>query len=314
MKNAKNTKKNTSLSRARFTELLLAWFKKEARNLPWRQTHDPYRIWISEIMLQQTQVDRVIPKFEAFLGAFPTVQDLARAPQSKVVKHWQGLGYNRRALYVHAAAKKITNELGGVFPKTTEELQTLPGIGPYTAGAIASFAFHAKEPIVDTNVERVIGRIFIGFRNMAKTPKKQYWELMTSLLPSQKNIWSTNQALMDFGAICCTAKNPDCEHCPFQKKCASYPDITSATRQELQYKKQTKEKQYYGKPRRIWRGKILAFLHTQPKGSATIHAIGKAIQQDYSQERSAWLRGVVRVLQKDGFVEYDNKNTVRLVQ
>ncbi len=284
-----------------FQRQLIRWFQSASRDLPWRQTRDPYAILVSEMMLQQTQVDRVIPKYHAFLKRFPTAADLATAKQADVVALWQGLGYNRRALYLQKACQVVTNELGGEFPHTIEGLQQLPGIGPYTAGAIASFAFELKTPLVDTNVERVIGRIFLGFRELPDTTQKEFWDLMTALLPRKDRIWIFNQAIMEFGALMCTASKPKCGTCPMQKICTSFPDIQTAPKEALRYKKAAVETQYFGQPRRIWRGKILKFLHTQPNG-ATLNQVGKAIQEDFDSTRLPWLRNVITTLEKDGFV------------
>ncbi len=292
-----------------FQKQLVRWFQKASRDLPWRKTHDPYAILVSEMMLQQTQVDRVIPKYHAFLKKFPTAAHLAKAPQADVVRLWQGLGYNRRALYLQKACQVVTTELNGVFPQTIEGLQKLPGIGPYTAGAVASFAFELKTPLVDTNVERVIGRIFLGFRDLPQTTQKEFWTLMQELLPHKNRIWIFNQAIMEFGALVCTASKPQCDSCPMQKICVSFPDIQTAPKELLKYKQAVKETHYFGQPRRIWRGKILKFLHTQPTG-ATISQIGKAIQKDFDATRLPWLREVIRTLEKDGFVYTKNQRVL----
>jgi A/G-specific adenine glycosylase len=295
-------KSPSSRDRQFFQKQLISWFKQASRDLPWRQTRDPYAILVSEMMLQQTQVDRVIPKYHAFLKRFPTAADLATAKQADVVALWQGLGYNRRALYLQKACQVVTHELGGKFPQTIEGLQKLPGIGPYTAGAIASFAFELKTPLVDTNVERVIGRIFLGFRELPETTQKEFWDLMTALLPRKDRIWIFNQAIMEFGALVCTASQPKCDSCPMQKICTSFPEIQTAPKELLKYKTVVKEKQYFGQPRRIWRGKILKFLHTTPNG-ATLNQIGKAIQPDFDSTRLPWLKTVITALEKDGFIK-----------
>ncbi len=294
-----------------FQKALVRWFQKASRDLPWRKTRDPYGILVSEMMLQQTQVDRVIPKYEAFMKRFPTAAVLATAKQADIVALWQGLGYNRRALYLQKACQVVTNELEGAFPQTIEGLQKLPGIGPYTAGAIASFAFELKTSLVDTNVERVIGRIFLGFRELPQTTQKEFWALMQTLLPRKDRIWIFNQAIMEFGALVCTASKPKCETCPMQKICVSFPEIQTAPKEALRYKKTVTEKQYFGQPRRIWRGKILKFLHTKPNG-ATFAQVGKAIQDDFDATRLSWLSDVLATLEKDGFV-YTKNTRVFLV-
>lgn len=297
----------TPLKKKRFQEVLQRWYRQHARDLPWRQTSDPYAILVSEIMLQQTQVDRVIEKYHEWLRLFPTVEQLANAPQKTVIAAWQGLGYNRRALYLQKAAQMIVQEMNGDFPSTAEELQKLPGVGPYTAGAVASFAFHQETPILDTNVKRVIGRIFLGYKQLAKTTDTNLWELSHALLPRKKAVYTFNQALMDFGAMVCTQKKPKCSVCPFQKICASYPAIQNAKPTELQLPK-VQEALYFGQPRRIWRGKILRYLHTRPHTKATVTQIGKAIQEDFSADRLPWLHSVIQTLEKDGIVKQKNQS------
>ncbi len=297
--------------RSRFRRKLLAWYKTSQRILPWRQTHDPYAIVVSELMLQQTQVERVIEKYQAWMKRFPTVRSLAGAPRADVIAQWQGLGYNRRALYLHRIAKTIVSDFGCVFPQTVDELVQLPGIGRYTAAAVVSFAYSAHEPIVETNVKRVVGRIFLGYKALLHAPEERLWRVAHELLPRDRRSYHFNQALMDFGALVCTAKRPRCEICPMQSICASYPDILRARPEQLRVKKPVYEKQYFGHPRRIWRGKILAYLHSpNAKHGATESAIGKAIQNDFSAQRLPWLRSVIFTLVSDGFVQYKGKRVV----
>jgi A/G-specific adenine glycosylase len=299
----------TSAQRQQFSDALLSWYAREARDLPWRRTHDPYAILVSELMLQQTQVDRVLPKYDAWMKRFPDLGTLSRARTKTILSHWQGLGYNRRALYLQRIAKTVTQELDGVFPHTREGLLALPGIGPYTAGAIMSFAYQADEPIVDTNVERVVGRIFLGYDQLKDIPEKTLWTLATALLPKKGKTYDFNQALMDFGAMVCQARKPQCEKCPMQKQCNSYPAILDAKPDQLRYKKKAVERQYFGHPRRIWRGKILKYVHDN--GSASLMTIGEAIQSDFSEDRLPWLKEVVSTMQKDGLIRNEN-NTVTL--
>lgn len=287
----------------RFREKLIAWYSEHARDLPWRNTNDPYAILVSEMMLQQTQVDRVIPKYEQWMKQFPTVEKLATAPRGKIIESWQGLGYNRRALFLQKCAQTVVAEYGGTFPQTREELLQLPGIGPYTAGALLSFAFHKGEAIVDTNVERVLGRVFIGYQKLRDLPEEVLWELSTAMVPKRATTtadpYRFNQALMDFGAMQCKLTKPECGTCPFQRTCLSYPEITEAAPADLRYKKKVEEKKYFGKPRRIWRGRILKYLHSAPGGKARLQQIGYAIQEDYEDNREEWLQSVVDSLEKD---------------
>jgi len=201
---------------------LLAWFRQNGRNLPWRRTRDPYKILVSEVMLQQTQVERVREYYGRFLREYPTVRDLAAARPARVRESWDGLGYYARARNLHAAARTIVRRHNGRFPRQVEELQTLPGVGRYTAGAVASFAFDEPAPILDTNVRRVIGRVFV--RRRAARPgvtERRLWGLAQAVIPDG-DAWAMNQALMDFGATVCTARNPKCPGCPLRSLCAFY--------------------------------------------------------------------------------------------
>jgi A/G-specific adenine glycosylase len=198
---------------------LLVWYRRNQRCLPWRKTNDPYRIWISEIMLQQTQVDTVIPYYHRFLKTFPTVSSLARAPLQKVLKVWENLGYYSRARNIHAAARMIVEKFGGQVPDNLEVIQTLPGIGQYTAGAILSIAYGQALPAVDGNVRRILCRLFAIRKSMDNTrEQKQLQKLAASLIPA-KHPGDFNQALMDLGATICKAKNPDCARCPVACHC-----------------------------------------------------------------------------------------------
>lgn len=295
-----------------FRRTLLAWYKKSQRSLPWRHTHDPYAILVSEMMLQQTQVDRVIPKFLEWMKFFSNTRVLAAAPRAQIIAQWQGLGYNRRALYLQRIAQTVERDLGGVFPQTLNGLLQLPGIGPYTAGAVMSFAYNAQEPIVDTNVKRVIGRVFLGFRKLQRVSDTALWNMATELLPNDTRTYFFNQSLMDFGAMICTARKPACAKCPMQKHCMSYPDILRATPQQLRVQKPANEKHYFGQPRRIWRGKILRYLHTPAcaHSGATLRQIGRAIQTDFDSTRLPWIADVVRTLENDGFVMHAAKRII----
>ena len=197
-----------------FRRRLLAWYGKHARNLPWRRSRDPYRVWVSEVMLQQTTVAAVKPYFERFLAAFPTVEKLAIADEHQVLRLWEGLGYYRRARGLHAAARQVVGEHRGKFPRDVPTLMQLPGIGRYTAGAIASIAFDVPAPILEANTIRLLSRI-IGYRDdPTKTPGQWLlWQTAEDLLP-QKDVARFNQALMELGSLVCTPANPKCDQCP----------------------------------------------------------------------------------------------------
>lgn len=204
-----------------FRRDLLRWYRRHHRQLPWRATRDPYRIWVSEIMLQQTRVETVLPYYARWLRAFPTMHALARAKADRVLKQWEGLGYYSRARNLHRAAQTVVREYSGKLPRTAEGLRQLPGIGRYTAGAIASIAFGERVPLVDGNVARVFSRVFALTANV-KTPRtmEALWQLAEKLLPA-RNPGDFNQALMELGALVCTPANPRCEVCPMRRVCVA---------------------------------------------------------------------------------------------
>ena len=200
---------------------LLNWYKKNARDLPWRHTRDPYKIWVSEIMLQQTQVATVIPYYERWVKRFPTLNALAKAPLDEVMKYWAGLGYYRRVKMLHQAAQQIFKGLNGIIPNTPEELLKIKGIGRYTAGAILSIAFQKKAPLVDGNVIRILTRIFAIKSNVASAQTlKKLWVLADMLVP-ENNPGDFNQAMMELGATICLPQNPSCLICPVLKICSA---------------------------------------------------------------------------------------------
>jgi A/G-specific adenine glycosylase len=211
---------NPSLKR-RFQQRLLKWYRQYGRDLPWRKTADPYHILVSEVMLQQTQVDRVIPKYHEFLTRYPTFQELADSPVAEVKKTWYPLGYNVRPERLHSIACETVERYGGKLPSEADELLSFKGIGRYTAGAIRSFAFNEDAPILDTNVIRVLHRVFVATGD-PKTQKAALWELSEALIPPGRG-YDFNQALMDFGAILCTARDPYCLLCPMKSFCKRYP-------------------------------------------------------------------------------------------
>ncbi len=198
-----------------FTSLLIVWYKQNKRELPWRETKDPYKIWVSEIILQQTKVNQGIKYYHSFLESFPSVVDLANAEEDNVLKIWQGLGYYSRARNMHFTAKMIKKELNGIFPKTYDQLLKLKGIGTYTAAAISSICFNEYQTVLDGNVFRVLSRIYGIYTPINSTKgKKEFYEVAHSL-NTGGNKGTFNQALMEYGAIQCTAKAPRCETCVF---------------------------------------------------------------------------------------------------
>jgi len=209
--------------RRRFRQRLLAWYRRHGRDLPWRKTDDPYHILVSEIMLQQTQVDRVLPKYAEWLGKYPSLRSLADAPEHEVTKTWYPLGYNIRPKRLQSIAREAVERYGGRLPADEDTLLSFKGIGAYTAGAIRSFAFRERAAILDTNVARVLFRIFVGDGDLKSHAMKQHlWKLSETLVP-QRDVFDFNQALMDFGAMMCPARKPKCLVCPMSKSCRSFP-------------------------------------------------------------------------------------------
>ena len=207
--------------RQRFRRNLLAWYHRNGRDLPWRSTDDPYHILVSEIMLQQTQVDRVLPKYHEWLAKYPSFAVLAEAPPDEVTETWRPLGYNIRPRRLQSIAQQAVEKYDGQLPRDREALLSFKGIGAYTVGAIRSFAFREREAILDTNVARVLYRIFVGKGDpKSHAMKKRLWALSSAVLP-HKHVFDFNQALMDFGATHCSARKPKCGVCSMKAFCRS---------------------------------------------------------------------------------------------
>ena len=208
--------------RRRFRQRLLTWYRRHGRDLPWRKTDDPYHILVSEIMLQQTQVDRVLPKYTEWLEKYPSFQVLAEASEIDVATTWYPLGYNIRPKRLQSIAREAVTRYGGQLPSDEATLLSFKGIGAYTAGAIRSFAFKQRAAIVDTNVARVLFRVFVGDGDpKSHAMTRHLWSVSEALVPS-RHVFDFNQALMDFGAMICVARNPKCLVCPMQKDCRAY--------------------------------------------------------------------------------------------
>ena len=277
-------------------EAVLCWYEKNGRKLPWRETTDPYKILVSEMMLQQTQVDRVIPKYNAFLEEFPTTQTLATAATADVLRMWSGLGYNRRALYLQKCARAIEAEHKGIFPEKENELQELPGIGPYTRAAVVSFAFNKNIAVIDVNIELLYKRIFY---NKAENVQA----IAQTLLPKERSRdW--HNALMDIGALFCTAKNPKCNDCPLSKFCAS------ANKKERHEATREKKKVVpFKESDRIVRGTVLKLL-TKENNQEITKVYKQLLEQNIKREKEKF-EEIVLQLEKDGLVKREN-NVVSL--
>jgi A/G-specific adenine glycosylase len=214
----------SSAAGSAFGKRLRAWYRRNHRDLPWRKTRDPYRILISELMLQQTQVSRVLEFYARFLETFPTIQHLADARPKRVMESWEGLGYYARARNLHKLAKHVTRDgADGTLPSEPAELRKLPGIGAYTAGAVASFAYEKRAALVDTNVARVLSRVFAPKLNPKRPADlKKIWVIAGQILPRTGSaVWTQNQALMELGALVCTARVKRCTICPLKRSCKS---------------------------------------------------------------------------------------------
>lgn len=281
---------------------LRSWFAANRRDLPWRQSRDPYHILLAEVMLQQTQVDRVLPYYDAFLTRFPTLDALAGAPIAEVIKLWAGLGYNRRAVNLQRTARYVVGELDGLFPTGVAALARLPGIGPYTAGAIACFAFERDVAFLDTNMRRVIHRLFVGVDVPAHAAtEKELLALATAILPPGHG-WEWNQALIEFGALHCTARRPACVICPLQADCAAFPEIQGAIAILPRGSRRQAESPFTGS-NRYFRGRAVAALRELNDDASTgidLSTLGPRVREDFREADLPWLYDLVRELARDG--------------
>ena len=287
------------LDRAVVREALVAWYEADHRSFPWRETTDPYRVLVSEVMSQQTQLSRVVDAYEAFVERWPTVEDLAAADRSEVVSFWtdHSLGYNNRATYLHEAAGQVVEEYDGEFPETPERLQELMGVGPYTANAVASFAFDAGDAVVDTNVERVLYRAF-----GVEDDESEFEQAASGLMPDgESRVW--NNAIMELGGVACQ-KTPRCDEagCPWRTWCHAYetgdftaPDVPT-------------QPSFEGS-RRQFRGRVVRALSNHDQLS--LDDIGPKVRVDYAPEGEygrEWLRGLLADLADDGLVEVGERD------
>ncbi|MFQ5860963.1 MAG: A/G-specific adenine glycosylase [Dehalococcoidia bacterium] len=281
-------------------ETLLKWFQSQQRDLPWRHTHDPYAILVAEVMLQQTQVDRVIPKYREFFQRFPTLQALAEAPTAQVIRTWAPLGYNRRAVRLQRLARTVVSQYGGHLPQKPQELLHLEGIGPYTAAALACFAFGEDVAVLDTNARRVLGRLFFGVKG--GTPQ-QLRVLADEVLP-QGQSWAWSQALMDLGAILCTRQRPRCLLCPLRPRCRAYPELQRGVREVAEAVPTHRPHQapFYGSTR-YYRGRIVERLRgLEPAESLSLESLGRDVKPGFTTEDASWLLQLLQGLERDGLL------------
>ena len=271
------------------------WYCANARDLPWRRTRDPYAILVSEFMLQQTQASRVAPAFEAFLRAFPTLQALADAEAGAVIRAWAGMGYNQRAVRLHRLARTVAREHGGCLPRTVDELRRLPGVGPYTAAAVACFAFGANVPVADTNIYRVLSRVLYGVDAPSRAVVDRRVAEVTPDTDSPSTPQEWHQGLMDLGASVCAAAKPRCMLCPLREVCLAADALQDGARPalaEASIPYAPKQGRYEGSAR-YYRGKTVELLRALPPGEALPLA---ALRERLGDEALA----VVNGLQRDG--------------
>jgi A/G-specific adenine glycosylase len=270
---------------------LLAWYERHKRDLPWRHARDPYAILVSEVMLQQTQVDRVAPKYEEFLSIFPGFQALAGARAADVIRAWSPLGYNRRAINLHRLARAVVEHHNGQLPRCTKQLRSLPGVGAYTAAAVACFAFDSQEAVIDTNISRVLARVE---GSTAPSPSKLRARATAYLPPERAQEW--NQALMDLGATVCRATAPACALCPLRGDCSSAGSIVREKRATYR----TGGARYQGSDRNL-RGRIVEALRAID-GSINFQALAAMVQLTDAAGNER-LETLITGLVRDGLVE-----------
>jgi A/G-specific adenine glycosylase len=292
--------------RDEFNRALLGWWDAGHRDLPWRRTRDPYAVLVSEVMLQQTQAERVAPKWQQFLEAFPTVEALAAAHLAAVIRAWSGLGYNRRAVYLHRMARAVVAQHGGRVPAEVHALRRLPGVGPYTARAVAAIAFGLPAAAVDTNVRRVLTRVLDG----DTAPLVTWVQAAADALVPAERPGDWNQALMELGATVCTAATPQCQACPVRHLCAAAPRIRSLREREGRYRAPPARRPQGRFPgsRRYYRGRIVELLRRAAGADGlTAVQIGAQLRLDFGADDFPWLQGLLVELNRDGLVVWDGE-------
>ncbi|MDP2886966.1 MAG: A/G-specific adenine glycosylase [Ignavibacteria bacterium] len=306
---ANGVKRRSDMTRrkSRIIGALLRWYRKNGRPLSWRYEKDPYRILVSEVMLQQTQVARVSTKYPEFLKKFPTLDRLARARTSDVIRIWRGLGYNNRALRLQKLSKIVVQDFGGKLPENIEDLQSLPGIGRYTAHAVACFAFGQRVPVVDTNINRVLGRLSPQRRKLPTLQATEMWALAEYHLP-RTNTHNWNQALMDLGAAICIAAIPRCELCPLKRLCPS-----AHMKRQRAARAPRREPGRHGIPNRIYRGKAIEVLRDlKPGRSITSSSLARRIMPEYTERDRRWYLLLLQNLERDGLMKLRGRTRISL--
>ena len=293
---------------------LAAWYAAHGRDLPWRHTRDHYAILVAEVMLQQTQVDRVAPKYLAFMEAFPTLGSLAAASPGDVIRAWASLGYNVRAVRLHSLARLVVREHAGRLPRTEEGLRRLPGVGPYTAAAVACFAFRVATAVLDTNIYRVVSRVAFGVR----PPSRGEIEAVARKLVPAGDPAAWHQALMDVGATICSVRAPRCPECPLRSTCRAAPQLQDGRHGDGRHRRlaqasvpySAKQPPFAGSTR-FYRGRIIDALRGLPLGSRMdvaggrmdMETLGRFLRPDFaSDSHGPWLHGLLEALSDQGLV------------
>jgi len=279
---------------------LMVWYAANHRKLPWRETRDPYRILVSETMLQQTQAERVVPIYHAFLERFPTLHALADAPTSEVIRAWAGLGYNRRAVNLQRACRAVVERFGGVMPSEPDQLRSLPGIGPYTAGAVACFAFERDVGFVDTNIRRVIHRVLAGPELPHPLLSPREIELSAQRLVPEGHGYVWNQALMELGATLCRARSVACERCPLEDVCRARPTIADVIFNAPRKSHQPEPK--FETTNRYFRGRIIDALRLAGADGLTAWSLGTMLKPEFQASDAAWIMDHIAGLERDGLL------------
>ena len=264
---------------------LVRWHRRHGPRRGWEDEHDPYRILVREVMSQQTQIDRVVPHLARFIARFATIEELAAASRAEVIRAWSGLGYNRRAVHLHAAAREIVSRHGGRVPDDLDTLRSLPGVGAYTAAAVAVYAFGHRTPVVDTNIDRVLRRAALG----AQASEHDVSEAMRALVHRTRDPRAVTQAIMDLGATLCRARDPRCEVCPLRRSCASTPGIRREPARSARHER------FEGSTRQV-RGRLVEALRREPTPIPV-----RALLDAVPGANRATLAGLVR----DGLVEIE---------
>ncbi len=286
--------------RTTLRRLLLRWYARHARDLPWRDIHNPYHVLVSEFMLQQTQVARVLEHFPRWIARFPDIPSLAAATRRDVLLAWSGMGYNRRALHLQAAARMVRDVHGGTIPRSPSELQRLPGVGRYTAAAIACFGYHERHPVVDINIRRVLSRLSANMKDTTgMLSEPLIWQTAALLLPPRA-YYDWNQALMDLGAAICTARAPACDRCPLRSHCPSAGRLASpavkmsGTAQEPRIERET--------PRRISRGRVIEELRRTRSHCRSAAVLAKLLFDPFTEDLRPRLLDILATLQRDDMI------------